>query len=310
MFLGIHLDTVYPPDSPFQRVEALDSTMLRGPGVIDAKGGLVILLTALAALERSPAAQNVGWEVVLNPDEEIGSPGSAHLFVEAASRNQIGLVFEPAIGEGNLVDSRKGSGNFTVTVRGRAAHAGRDFHAGRNAITALAGIVSKLHALNDSMNGIIVNVGQVEGGGAVNVVPDLAIARINVRTTVPEDETRLRERFAAILSDASMQDGINVSFHGALSSPPKILDAKTRRLLDHILACAHELGLKISTQTSGGTSDGNKLAAAGLAVIDSLGPRGGKLHSPEEFLIVDSLPERAKLAALVMMKYAAGELSM
>jgi glutamate carboxypeptidase len=308
LFLGIHFDTVYPPDSPFQRVEQVDTNTLRGPGVIDAKGGLVVLLTALAALERSALAQNIGWEVILNPDEEIGSPGSAELFVEAAKQNHIGLVFEPAIGEGNLVDSRKGSGTFTIIVRGRAAHAGRDFAHGRNAIVALAAIVNKLHALNNSMNGIVVNVGQIEGGGAVNVVPDLAIARVNVRTTLPDDEAKLRTAFASILSEASAQDGINISFHGSLSSPPKVLDPKTKYLLDHILACSCELGLSISTQPSGGTSDGNKLAAAGLPVIDSMGPRGGKLHSPEEFLLVDSLAERAKLAAMVMLKFAAGEL--
>jgi glutamate carboxypeptidase len=310
LFLGIHLDTVYPPDSIFQRVEEVDSTTLRGPGVIDAKGGLVVMLTALAALERSPFAQEIGWEVILNPDEEIGSPGSAHLFVEAAKRNDIGLVFEPAIGDGNLVDSRKGSGNFTFVVRGRAAHAGRDFRAGRNAIVALAGMIRELHSLNDIYDSIVVNVGQIEGGGAVNVVPDLAIARVNVRTTADIDQDRLLKQFSHILSSAGKQDGIHISFHGGLSSPPKVLDPKTRQLLDQILACSRELGLNISTQASGGTSDGNKLAAAGLPVIDSMGPRGGKLHSPEEFLLVDSLTERAKLAALVMIKYAAGELPM
>ena len=202
IFLGIHLDTVYPLDQPFQKVEALDANTLRGPGVIDAKGGLVVMLTAIEALERSELAGNVGWEILVNPDEEIGSPGSTELFVEAARRNHVGLVFEPAIGEGNIVDARKGTGNFTIIVHGRAAHAGRDFASGRSAIVALAGIVKKLHALNDTMPGVIVNVGKIEGGGALNVVPDLAIVRINVRLTVPEDETRLRQAFEPILDEA------------------------------------------------------------------------------------------------------------
>ena len=306
VFLGIHLDTVYPPDQPFQEVQGIDKNTLRGPGVIDAKGGLVVMLTAIEALERSGVAAQVGWEVLLNPDEEIGSPGSAHLFVESAKRNQLGLVFEPAIGDGNLVDSRKGTGNFTFIVHGRAAHAGRDFAEGRNAIAALAEIVVKLHALNGAMGGVIVNVGKVSGGGALNVVPDLAIGRVNVRTTVPQDETRLREAFGAIVEEANRRDGIRVTLHGAISAPPKILDPRSRKLLDGILAAGRELGLNLATQPSGGVSDGNKLAAAGLPVIDSMGPRGGKLHSPEEFLYIDSLTERAKLTALVLFKIASG----
>jgi glutamate carboxypeptidase len=308
VFLGIHLDTVYPLDQPFQFVETIDTNTLRGPGVIDAKGGLVVLLTALAAFEQSNVANQIGWEVLLNPDEEIGSPGSAPLLVESAHRNQFGLVFEPAIGDGNLVDSRKGSGNFTIVVHGKAAHAGRDFNSGRNAIVALAQIVAKLHALNDTLPAIIVNIGNIEGGGAVNVVPDLAIARVNIRTTLPEDESKLREKFNQIINEANQRDGIRATLHGNLSSPPKPLDARSRSLLDQILACARELGLNLSTQPSGGTSDGNKLAAAGLPVIDSLGPRGGKLHSPEEFLHIDSLPERAKLTALILLKFADGSL--
>jgi glutamate carboxypeptidase len=229
------------------------------------------------------------------------------LLVESAKRNHVGLVFEPAIGEGNIVDTRKGSGVFTFIVHGRAAHSGRDFAAGRSAIAALATMVNKLHALNDTLSGIIVNVGKIEGGGAVNVVPDLAIARVNVRVTVPQDEAVIRERFQSIVDEANQLDGIRVELHGGIGSPPKVLDDKSRRLLDLIFACGRELGLSLSSQPSGGVSDGNKLAAAGLPVIDSLGPRGGKLHSPEEFLYVDSLPERAKLAFLVLAKLATGE---
>jgi glutamate carboxypeptidase len=304
IFLGIHLDTVYPPDQPFQRAESIDSNTLRGPGVIDAKGGVVVMLAALEAFERSEMAEHIGWEVLLNSDEEIGSPGSAKLFAEIGSRIHTGLVFEPAIGEGNLVDSRKGSGGFTIVVHGKSAHAGRDFWEGRNAVVALAEMVTKINAINDPSGGIIVNVGKIEGGGATNVVPDLAIARINVRVTVPEEERVLRDKLKAIVDQANARDGIRVELHGGLSSPPKPLDGRTRVLLDQILLCAKELGLSISSQSSGGTSDGNKLAAAGMAVIDSMGPRGGKLHSPEEFLFIDSLPERAKLTFKVLERIA------
>src|SRR5439155_12265426 len=145
--------------------------------------------------------------------------GSGRLLVESARRNQIGLVFEPAIGAGNLVDSRKGSGNFTIVVHGRAGDAGRDLAEGRNAIAALAQIVTKLHALNEPTTGIVVNVGKIEGGGVVNVVPDLAIARVNVRTTVPDDEAILRQKLGEILDETGRQDGIRVTLHGGISSP-------------------------------------------------------------------------------------------
>jgi glutamate carboxypeptidase len=138
VFLGIHYDTVYAPDDPFQSVDSPDDRTLRGPGVIDAKGGLAVMLIALEALERTDVRDRIGWEVLLNPDEEIGSPGSAGLLAGCAARNQVGLVFEPAFPDGSLVNERKGSGNFSAVIRGRSAHAGRDFTAGRNAVVAAA----------------------------------------------------------------------------------------------------------------------------------------------------------------------------
>ncbi len=188
-FLCIHMDTVYPIDSPFQTCELLDANTLRGPGVTDAKGGLAIMLLAVEAIERSPWADSIGWEVLMNPDEEIGSPGSSALFELAARRNRVGLLFEPAHGTGDLVSERAGSGSFTIVVRGRSAHAGRDPQAGRNAIHAMAGLIGKLAALASDQ--VTVNVGHVQGGGAVNVVPDLAICRFNVRVRTPPQQREI-----------------------------------------------------------------------------------------------------------------------
>jgi glutamate carboxypeptidase len=179
VFLGCHMDTVYAPHHPFQKCELIEDNILRGPGVADAKGGIMVMLKALETLEKSPWAENVGWEVLISPDEEIGSPGSGALLVEAARKNHIGLVFEPSLPDGNLVGDRKGSGNYKVTVRGRAAHAGREPHMGRNAINALTRFIVELNEASE--NGITINVGYIEGGGPVNVVPDLAVCRFNVR---------------------------------------------------------------------------------------------------------------------------------
>ncbi len=321
VFLGIHMDTVYGPDHPFQVVEQVDTNTLRGPGVVDAKGGLAVMLTALEALERSGLSKKLCWEVLINPDEEIGSPGSAPLLAECAKRNHLGLVFEPTLPNGALVGARKGSGNFTVVVRGQAAHAGREFDKGRNAVVAMARLMTDLDDLNRSLNStpdsssgsdqgpaVTVNVGKIEGGGPVNIVPDLAICRFNVRITDAESIPRIQGRLEEMIASVNRLDGIQAELHGGITSPPKPMDAPITRLFDGVARCGQDLGIPICWQPSGGVCDGNKLAAAGLATVDTLGPRGGDLHSPSEYLLLDSLTERAKLTALLLMKLASGQL--
>ena len=305
VLLAIHVDTVYGPDDPFQKVTQ-DGNTLRGPGVIDAKGGLAVMLAALEALERSPVAKQVGWTVLINPDEELGSPGSGYLFDALAKTHDLGLLFEPAMPDGSLVDSRKGSGNFTAVMRGRAAHAGRDFRLGRNAILALAEFVVRLNALNDSDGSVTVNVGRITGGGAVNVVPDLAACRLNVRVVDPASQHAVEQRLRELAGEFSARDGLGLSVHGSFTAPPKLMDAPMRQFARRVGECGRELGIPITWSASGGTCDGNRLLAAGLQNIDSLGPRGGNLHSPGEFLLLDSLAERAKLTALLLMRLAAG----
>jgi len=308
VLLCIHYDTVYGEDDPFREVRQVEPGVLRGPGVADAKGGLVVLLTALAALERSPFATDIGWEVLLNPDEEIGSPGSGPLLAAAAARHGLGLLYEPALPDGSLVSARKGSGNYTLVVRGRSAHAGRNPADGRNAIHAIAEVVSGVAALNGAMPGITTNVGRIEGGGAVNVVPDLAIARCNVRAETAAGQQFIERSLRDVLRRVSDRDGFQAELHGGFHNPPKVADEATVNLLRLLAGCGRELGLSLDWQPSGGACDGNKLAAAGLTNVDSLGVRGGAIHSNREFLLLDSLAERAKLSALLLMKLAAGEI--
>jgi glutamate carboxypeptidase len=274
--------------------------------VADAKGGLMVMLKALEAFERSPWAENLGWEVLVNPDEEIGSPGSGALLVEAARDNHIGLVFEPSLPDGNLVGDRKGSGNYKVTVRGRAAHAGREPHMGRNAINALARFIVELNEASE--NGITINVGYIEGGGPVNVVPDLAACRFNVRVMTLEDQVYFEEHVDGLVREFNRLDGICLDLEGNFARPPKPLDNRTVRLLSHIAECGSDLGLTLDWRSSGGSCDGNNLAAAGLPTVDSLGPTGGGIHSAEEYVMIDSLIERAQLNALLLMKLGAGEI--
>ena len=308
-FLAIHIDTVYPADHPFQIVERIDDHTIQGPGVADAKGGLAVMLTALEALGRSPLRDALGWEVLINADEEIGSVGSGPLLVEAAARNDVGLVFEPTLPDGTMVDRRRGVGNFAVVVRGKAAHVGRDFAAGRNAVVAASRLAVEADALNAELPGMTVNVGQLDGGRAPNVVPDVAVCRINVRTTVPDDEPRVLEALRQIVSRTGTADGIRAELHGGFTSPPKPMDAPMQTLMEFVGACGRDLDIPIAWRASGGACDGNKLAAAGLPTVDTLGPRGGDLHSPTEYLKLDSLTERAKLTALLLMRIASGELA-
>jgi glutamate carboxypeptidase len=306
VLLCCHMDTVYPPDHPFQKCRRVDANVLEGPGVADAKGGILVLFKALQGFERSPWAANLGWEVLINPDEEIGSPGSSELLADAAGRNQIGLVFEPCFPNGDLVSDRKGSGNFSVVVRGRAAHAGREPHLGRSAITALARFVLRLsEPLGD---GVLVNVGHMEGGGQVNVVAERATCRFNVRVMTLEDQYVFEEQLQGLVHELNRLDGISLTVEGRFTRPPKPLDDRNRVLLEHIADCGRDIGLRIAWRPTGGACDGNNLAAAGLVTVDSLGVQGGALHSPDEYVLVSSISERAKLSALLLMKIAAGDI--
>ena len=321
ILLCIHMDTVYGPQDPFQECRMLSREhhaeeisrlmesddlprqVVNGPGVADAKGGLMIMLYALQALERHPLAKHLGWEVIINPDEELGSPCSNQFLRARAAEANYGLLFEPALPDGTLVSWRKGSGNFDFVVRGRAAHSGREFEKGRNAIAALSQLLCQVHELNTDPE-ITYNVGRIEGGGALNIVPDLAIGRVNVRLRTVAQQQLVLDRFSEIVSRVEQLDGISVEQHGEFSSPPKPADSATEQLQQRIERCGEKLGLPVAWRSTGGASDGNKFAAAGLPNVDTMGPRGGNIHSKREFMIPDSLPERAMLTAAVMLDIA------
>ncbi len=299
-----HMDTVFDRGHPFQDTRLLNDNRLNGPGVADLKGGLVVMLAALRALEQSPFAEKIGWEVVITPDEEIGSPGSAPHLAACARRNHLGLVYEPTLPEDRMAAARKGSGNFTVVVRGRAAHAGREYEKGRNAITALAEYTQALNALNGRREGVTINPGRVQGGGAVNIVPDLAILDFNVRMATPDEQLWLEEHLAGLEHPFNGRDGIELRRHGGFSRPPKTITAENEKLMAAVTRCGRMLGLSLVWQATGGCCDGNNLAAAGLPNVDTMGVRGGNIHSEREYLVLDSLVERAKLSALLLMQLA------
>ena len=298
-----HLDTVYAENSPFQSIREVDENTWNGPGVADMKGGLVVMAEALRAFERHPAAASLGWTTVLNTDEEIGSPSSTPLLQTLAPGHVAGLVYEPALPTGGFAGDRGGSANYDLVVRGKSAHVGRDFAGGRSAMHAAAEAVGVLASLN-AAEGVTVNVGKIDGGGPVNQVADVAVVRFNVRVADAEKQEAITNDLRRLAFVMNRRDGLSCELHGEFLSPPKPLVGETLALFETARDVGRTLDLSLSWQPTGGVCDGNKLQAAGLPTLDTLGVRGGSLHSADEFVSLDSLVERAKLSALLLARLA------
>ncbi|HEX6784209.1 MAG TPA: hydrolase [Sphingomicrobium sp.] len=302
LFTG-HMDTVFAPDHPFQETRWLEEGVLNGPGVADMKGGLAVMLAALKAVETSPGADRIGYEVVINSDEEVGSLASAALLAQAARGKRAALTYEPAaLPDGTLASARPGSGNFAMVVRGRSAHAGRNPEDGRNALLAAADLALRLDALK--RDGLTVNPSRIDGGSPTNVVPDLAILRVNLRPRTPEIEAEVKRAIDEAVAAVSAERDVQIELNGGFARPPKPLTPQAEALFSLVKQAGADLGQPIAWQPSGGVCDGNNIAACGVPVVDTMGVRGGKIHSSEEYLIVESLAERAALSALAVLRLA------
>lgn len=306
VLLSGHMDTVYGANHDFQALNYVNENHLNGPGVADMKGGLIVMLHALHAFEKTPGHEQLGWDVFINADEEIGSLASGPQLNAMASDYQAALVYEPAMTiNGTLAKNRKGSGKLTLVATGKSAHAGRAFDEGRNAICFLAEIITAVHALNNKRPGVTINVGKIAGGEALNVVPDKAVAKLDIRISQPDDEYWVRQQLDVIVSNMKRPD-YTLSIHGNFDRPVKRVNASTQHLFERIQRVGLTLGLTLDWQDSGGCCDGNNLSAQGLPVIDTLGVRGGDIHSSNEFILIDSLVERAALSALLLVDLAQG----
>ena len=302
LLLTGHMDTVFAADHPFQSLKWLQDGVLNGPGTADMKGGIAVILSALKALESSPVSSRIGYDVLINSDEETGSQASARLIAELAQGKAAALTYEPALPDGTLAGARPGSGNFSITLHGKAAHAGRNPEDGRNALIAAADLAMRLNAVKSA--GLKVNPARIDGGGPNNIVPDMAILRINLRPTTPEDMEMAKQAIRTAVAAVESEHGVHAHVHGGFNRPPKPLDAAATRLFELVRDCGTDLGLALAWKATGGVCDGNNIAACGVPVVDTMGPRGGAIHSDEEFLIVDSLAERAALSALTLMRIA------
>jgi glutamate carboxypeptidase len=303
LLLTGHMDTVFGIDHAFQSLTWLEDGVLGGPGVADMKGGIAVMLAALEAVEASPLAGRLGYEVVINSDEEVGSPGSAALIAKAAQGKRAALTYEPAaLPDGTLAGARPGSGNFSFVIAGRSAHAGRNPEDGRNAVVAAADLALRLAKAKGPR--LSVNVAKVDGGGPNNVVPDSAVLRVNMRPATVEDQTRAQSLIDAAVAMVAAEHGVAIHVHGSFARPPKPMTPAAEQLFGLVKRAGADLGQAIAWQPTGGVCDGNNIAACGVPVIDTMGVRGGKIHSMEEYLIVESLAERAALSALTLLRLA------
>jgi glutamate carboxypeptidase len=305
LLLTGHMDTVFGADHAFQETRWIEDGVLNGPGVADMKGGLAVMLAALKAVEQKRGAERIGYEVLINSDEEVGSPASASLLAQAAAGKRAALTYEPAaLPDGTLAGARPGSGNFSFVVRGRSAHAGRNPDDGRNAIVAASELALRL-AMSKTP-GLTINPAKIDGGGPNNVVPDLAILRVNMRPRTTDDQEIATRLIAKALDETAKQHDVFIEAHGGFGRPPKPLNEDAESLFRLVKKAGADLGQEIGWQPSGGVCDGNNIAACGVPVVDTMGVRGGKIHSMEEFLIVESLAERAALSALTVLRLAEG----
>ncbi|WP_338446349.1 hydrolase [Pelagerythrobacter marensis] len=306
LLLTGHMDTVFPADHPFQDQRWLDEETLNGPGLADMKGGIAVILHALKAFENTGEAARLGYDVMINSDEETGSLASAPLIERLAQGKYAALTYEPsALPDGTLAHARGGSGNYSLTVTGKSAHAGRNPEDGRNAIVAAAALTMGLKRLQDA--DCPVNPARIEGGSANNVVPDHAVLRFNIRPKHPEAAERFERALSALVGEVQQAHEVAIHRHGGITRPPKPVDRRAQKLFDLVRECGATLGQDIGWKSTGGVCDGNNIAATGVPVVDTMGVRGGAIHSPDEFLVVPSLAERAALSALVLGRLASGD---
>lgn len=297
-----HLDTVHDPEGPFRELTiAPDGKTATGPGCVDMKGGLVIAMAALEALHETGVPAS--WGFLMNSDEETGSFHSAKAIADESAKYDLGLALEPAMAGGELAIERSGSGQFMIECRGRAAHVGRSFTEGVSAVTALAERMTSVSAMPDPANGRILSIGPVEGGVATNAVPDRARAWGNARFPTPEAADEIDSMLQALTTpDDAMPRTI---VHTCFNRPAKPLIPATERLALAARQAAQDLGQSLPFASTGGVCDGNIMQHAGLPTIDTLGVRGGGLHTPDEWIELPSLVERCQLLALLIARLCA-----
>jgi glutamate carboxypeptidase len=288
-----HVDTVWPIGTLERRPIRTDGDRLYGPGIYDMKAGSYLAYHAIRLLGQCGAVPPRPVVVLLNSDEEIGSPTSRALIEELAATAAFVLVPEPAVGPDTAaVTSRKGWGRFTMTAHGRPAHAGGNLAEGRSAIREIARHILDLEALTDLETGTTVNVGVVSGGTLLNMVPARAHIEIDLRVADEEAGQRLTD---AILSRRPFDPDVRLEIEGGINRPPFRREPGIERLFRAAAELAGDLGFDLPETTRGGVSDGNFSAALGRPTLDGLGCGGHGAHAEDEHIRVSTIAPRAAL---------------
>ncbi|MFB5932497.1 M20 family metallopeptidase [Peribacillus frigoritolerans] len=296
-----HMDTVFPEGTAQKRPFKVKGNRAYGPGVADMKSSLVELFYAILCLKQTGQTGYKHIQIILNSDEEIGSPSSASLISEKAVNKKFALILEPARTDGSLVTARRGCGQFKVDIAGVAAHSGIEPEKGRSAIEELAHKIIALHRLNDQQKGISVNVGMIDGGSAVNTIASHAAAFIDVRISEKRQEAIILKQLKKICAETYIP-GTKTTLSGKMDRSPMEKNEKTNLLLETIRQAGKEIGIEITDTATGGGSDASITSDLGIATVDGLGPIGGNAHSEEEYLEIPSLSERTLLLATVIQK--------
>jgi glutamate carboxypeptidase len=293
-----HLDTVFPPGK-FEGYRR-DGALRRGPGVLDMKGGLVVIAWTLKALAASGGLETLPpLRLVVVSDEEVGSPEGAGVIRKAIAGAESCLVFESGRAADAIITRRKGTGMATAVAHGKAAHAGNAHQEGANALWALARFVDRVQQLTDYPRGITVNVGKVTGGQGKNTVPDHAVAEVDLRFCTRADGEELVRRFRQAAEEAAAGvPGTRIEVNGGVAREPLERTEASAALMAAYGACARASGLGHGeAPLVGGGSDASTSSAMGIASIDGLGPRGKGFHTVEEFIEVDTLIPKAQALA-------------
>lgn len=289
-----HMDTVFPEGTSKERPYKTEGNRAYGPGVIDMKASHVMLFYAMKYLTETNNACLRNVELVFNSDEEIGSVHSRALIEKHAKGKDYALIMEPARKDGSVVTERRGSGTYTLTIEGEAAHSGIEPEKGKSAIEELAHKIVKLQQLNDHENGVSVNVGVIEGGTTVNTVSAHAVGHVDVRVSSMEQIRPLEQKMEEVCETPDVE-GTRIELTGHLDRPPMVKTEKSKALYELAKEIAEELNIDLKETYTGGGSDASFPASMGVATLDGLGPIGGNAHSDSEYLDIPSLEERQQL---------------
>lgn len=296
----LHMDTVHPVGTLATRPVRVADGLLYGPGSYDMKGSHVIALYAIRALKTLNILPEREIRLLFTSDEETGSHRSQTHIEDIARNCSLAMVMEPALPDGRLKSARKGVGEFRVTVRGRASHAGAEHEKGINAIHELSHQVIKLQSLTDYQRGVTFSVGEIRGGGAVNVVPDYASLVVDTRVTTLADAAWVRD---AIYGLKPHFPGAILEVEGDFNRPPMECDEQRLQAFRQVHDIGLTLGIDIQHGPSGGGSDASYTAAIRVPTLDGFGAVGDGAHAVHEHVVLASLAERAALCAAVLRSY-------